>query len=218
MDGKLQTSFIPKKPITETTVFRRPQTVSIFTLISIIIFIISLASAAGVFLYQRYLVGQIADMNSRLAKAKNAFEPSFVTTVTNLSNRIAAAKKILDAHTVVSPLFDLLAGETLQNVRFDNFSYQLSDAGASTISMSGQAKSFNAVALQSDVFGQDKRLKNPVFSDLNLDQSGNVIFKFTATVDASYLSYRKNLSGAGAASDSAGPAALAPAASGQPTP
>ncbi|MBU6390192.1 hypothetical protein KGQ31_01440 [Patescibacteria group bacterium] len=192
MDTKFQTSFIPRKTVTKTANFRA-EPVSLFLLISIIIFILTLASAGAVFVYKRMLIGSIADMDARLSQAKNSFEPSFISTANRLNQRIEAAKKILLAHTVVTPVFDFLANDTLATVRFNDFSYSLDDNGTATLSLSGEAKSFDSVALQSDVFGGEKFILSPVFSDLNPSQNGNIVFKFVGNLDPAFISYKKNL-------------------------
>ena len=57
--------------------------------------------------------------------------------------------------------------------------------------MTGQAKSFNSVALQSDVFGTERSFKDPIFSNFSLNERGDVIFNFQTTVDPKLLLYRE---------------------------
>lgn len=193
MDTKFQTSFIPKKAMAPGSV-DRPKSVSIALLISIIIFVITLAAAGAVFGYKRVLVQRIDTMNKKLAEAKNSFEPEFVEKLNRLNKRIESAKRIIDAHTAVSPILDMLENDTLATVKFDTFSYEMKDTGQSSVVMSGQAKTYSSIALQSDIFGRneypERYIKNPVFSDLNPDQSGNIIFKFNASLDGALVSYK----------------------------
>lgn len=171
---------------------RGHEMVSLFFVISVIIFIITLIAALAVFSYKKILIERIATMNAELSSAKNAFEPDLIDMLRKFSNRVEVAKKVVDNHSVLSPVFDLLENQTLVGITFDNFKYESRDGAASLLSMSGQSKNFNSVALQSDIFGREKMIKNPVFSDLNLDQSGNVVFKFSASLDPSLTAY-KNL-------------------------
>ena len=193
MDTKFQTSFIPKKALTETTSRPRPESVSVFFIIGFIVFILSLASAGGGFAYKKILIGSITDMNQRLAEAKNSFESDFIEKMNRLSKRIEAGNKLLATHTVVSTVFDLLENQTLATIKFNNFTYDLRDNGTSFISLTGEAVNFSSIALQSDIFGQEKYIKSPVFSDLNSDQRGIVVFKFNASLDPNLISYKKNL-------------------------
>lgn len=193
MDTKFQTSFIPKKAIAQGIGRSRPEAVSVALLVSIVIFILTLAAAGGVFAYKKILVGRINDMNAKLSEAKNSFEPASIEKWNRLDRRIQAANKIMAAHGVVSPVFDLLQNDTLATVKFDSLSFDFKSGGAASLSMAGEARNFSAIALQSDILGQEKYIKNPVFSDLNPDQSGNIIFKFSASLDPSLTSYKNNL-------------------------
>ncbi len=155
-----------------------------------LIFLLSLAMAGGVFAYKKVIIGHINDMDALLVKAKNAFEPSSLNNLSKLNKRIEAAKKVVATHSVVSPLFDLMENDTLATIKFDSFTYTLKDDGSNSISVNGQAKNFSSIALQSDIFGQDTHIKGPAFSDLNPDASGNIGFKFNASIDPSLLSYK----------------------------
>lgn len=198
MEGKFQTSFIPKKPITATasTQVRSSSGVNIVTLVSVVIFIISLALAGAVFLYETYLEHSIAQMKSEFTENENAFDPNSINIYTKLNDRINVANTLLNQHISASNLFDVLEQSTLQTVRFSDFNYTYVNPTEISLSMKGQAKSYNAIAKQSDVFSQDptsKYIHNPVFANLDLDQSGNVIFTFTADIDPSQLLYKNNL-------------------------
>ena len=59
--------------------------------------------------------------------------------------------------------------------------------------MSGQARNYAYVALQSDVLGKNKYIPQHIFSDLNLDGSGNVTFNLFAVISPTLLSYKSFL-------------------------
>lgn len=159
-------------------------------LVAIIIFILTLSVAGGVFLYKKSLINKIKIIDTNLVKAKNSFDVELIERIKTLNRRIESSKKLLDAHTAVSPVFDLLENETLATIRFDSFTYELKDDGVPSIRLSGQGKYFTSVALQSDIFGNDKAFKNPIFSDLNPDLIGNIVFKFSANIDPKVVSYK----------------------------
>src|SRR3989338_853266 len=137
MDTKFQTSFIPKKALAETTSHPRADSVSIFLIISVVLFILTLAAAGGIFAYKRMLIGNIGDMNKRLAQAKNSFEPESIEQWNRLNKRIEAARKLLVAHTTISPIFELLENNTLATVKFDSLTYDLKDNGTSYVTLLG---------------------------------------------------------------------------------
>jgi hypothetical protein len=67
------------------------------------------------------------------------------------------------------------------------------------INMKGLANSYSSVAWQSDVFGRSDRygtnkiIKDPVLSNLSVDEQGNVSFDFSANISESDISYSKIL-------------------------
>lgn len=188
MEPKVQTSFIPKKPFSSGTAVR-PRGVSIFMLLGVALFIITIFLGGAVFLYERYLTGAIASKNAQLERARAAFEPALIEDLKRMSGRIALARDILNNHLAPSAIFSLLEQSTLTTVRFRSFTYALSGSKA-TIVMRGEARSFADVAVQSDTFTGGRRLRDIVFSNLNLDSSGHIAFDFSATLDPSLILYR----------------------------
>jgi len=190
----LQTSFIPKKSSLPTTSApaRFGRTVNLFAVVAIIIFLLTGILAAVTFFYRGSLISEITEMNTELVKAKKNFEPEFVETAIRLNKRIESVKVLLKDHRSVSPLFDILEKKTLERVRFQGMNLTLSDSSA-TLSMTGEAKSFNSVALQSDVFGKEHYFQNPVFSNFKLSESGDVVFNFTTDVDPALLKYQEGI-------------------------
>jgi hypothetical protein len=55
------------------------------------------------------------------------------------------------------------------------------------------AVGYRSMALQSDLFAQNKTFINPIFSNLTLDQSGDVLFDLDFSVDPSFLNYKQML-------------------------
>jgi hypothetical protein len=195
MDGQPQTSFIPKRDFNAAVEPER-LTVSVFSIVAVTLFTISVTLSVGVFIYQKILVRQVNEMNANLVKTKTAYEPDFISQVTALDKQIQAVKGVLGSHVAPSRIFDLLGQDTLASVGFSSFSYQLDPKGSVDISGIGIATSFSAVALQSDVFSNEKFLKDVLFNDFNLDSSGNVTFHFKASVEPSFILYKSTFSGA----------------------
>lgn len=193
MDKEFQTSFIPKK-----TVIEGPKKVKsgggVVNLFSFVIFIVSLLSIGGAYFYRESVKTNITEFKKSLALAKNQFEPSLITKLQILDKRLNAATTILDQHVAVSPIFELLQDSTLPTVRFSDFTYDIdSTTNLVNVEMKGEAKGYNFIALQADLFNENKFIKNPIFSDLVLDQNGNVDFNLTFSVDKSLVSYESFL-------------------------
>jgi hypothetical protein len=191
MDPKFKTSFIPKQEV--MTSGGRPVSGFRFSLIAIIataLFSISVILSVMVFFYQKSLVNQIKKMNAELVASRNSFDPKFVQDLIGLDKRIEVSKKLLDKHLVITPLFAMLESKTLKGVRFNNLDFKLNSVGTPSLDMNGEASNFSAVALQSDIFSADSVVKNPVFSSLNLDESGIVKFVFKGKLDGESLLYK----------------------------
>jgi hypothetical protein len=192
METKFQTSFIPKQPVTAEAP-HHASAASLFFLFAFIIFMASLASAGGVFIYSEIIKKNINEGKAQLTLNKNAFDPNTISQITRLNDRINAADALLKKHKSVSTLFLVLSNSTLKNVRFSDFNYAGADDKI-VLSMRGQAISYETVALQAKEF-TNPNLKNvfksPLFGDLTLDTQGNVSFSFTTGVDPLLVDYYK---------------------------
>ncbi len=179
------------------------RTFNVLALASISVFSIVAALAVLVFFYQAHLVRAISDMDTELIKVRKSFEPEFIEEASRLNARIEATRELVNNHRAFSPLFGILEKKTLESVRFQDFSFNASDGKEATLAMTGQAKSFNAVALQSDVFGSDRAFKDPVFSNFALNEHGDIVFNFKTSLDPALLRYSETVLGSAAGDESA---------------
>jgi len=159
-----------------------------------ILFTIVLATVAFYF-YKGVLIKNIIKMENNLNLARNRFEPSKITELQILDKRLRASNEILSKHIAITPIFQALQSITMKTVRYTKFSYDLgAEKNAKiTIKMSGLAIGYRSVALQSDLFTKNKNLIEPIFSNLALDNSGNVLFDLGFSVDPSFVDYKQML-------------------------
>jgi len=192
---ELQTSFIPKRTL-DTSPVRRADTVSIFTVLSTLIFFASVITAGGVFLWQERIQSQITKVEAQIQTQKKEFNEDKIKEFTSLSTRISTANSLLLNHTYTSKIFELLEKNTVPTVRFNKFTVDPSqtDKQSLKVTLSGQAKDYASIALQSYVFA---KLQNVVssyeFSNLTLDLSGNVLFDLSATVEKRIATFETNV-------------------------
>ena len=191
MDPKVTTSFIPKKPL-QPQALVQSRAVGALMLVSIALLVLSILAAGGMFLYQGYLGKAIAAQGAALDRAEAAFEPKLIRDLSRLNSRIKESKQLLAGHVAISPFFELLEKTTLENVSFQSFDFSV-QGGKAIVSMKGQARSFADIALQSDTFGKTQQIRDSIFSNLNLDQTGNVVFSLIATIDPSLTLYKNNV-------------------------
>ncbi len=190
MEPRFATSFIPKQPIGQAP--QKPsRLVSIFSLAALIVFLASAALALSTFLYERLLELSISRKSASLARAEEAFEPALIQELSRLDARLKVSRELLNGHVALSAFFELLGRLTLKSVRFTTFGYSLSADGTPTATMRGEAESFSAIALQSDVFAKSRFIRDPIFSNLTLNQAGNVVFDFSASISPELVSFAR---------------------------
>lgn len=166
---------------------------SLLTIISIFIFFAVVLASGGLYFYKGIIEKNIQNMNSELTLAKNSFEPSKITQLQVLDKRLRAADTILANHITVSPIFEALQSLTMKTVRYTKFGYSIGTDNKIDVKMSGQAVGYRSIALQSDLLGTNKNLIDPVFSNLSLDDKGNVLFDLEFSVDPSFVDYKQAL-------------------------
>jgi hypothetical protein len=201
METKFQTSFIPKRPIAAEQTAHTGPSVSLFMLISVILFIVSLAGAGFVIFWKDHLVTQKAQFQDTLTKNQQQFNPDLIEKLGKINTKIDLSKQLLGSHLAVSEIFNIVAQLTAEHVRFNSldFSSPKSSKDQIIITMKGEGVSFNDIAFQSDVFGKsvqygtNKVIINPILSDLGLNQNGNVSFTFTTNLDPKDILYTKVL-------------------------
>lgn len=205
MEPNFQTSFIPKKPIVQER--SAPiRSIGFFSIISIFILFTILLVSLAFYFYKGILKKDITQMENSLNLAKNRFEPSKIIEFQLLDKRLRASSEILSRHVAITPIFQALSLITMKTVRYTKFGYDLESALSSQggdrkntkvfIKMSGVAVGYRSVALQSDLFSTKDIGKNfiePVFSNLMLDDKGNVIFDLEFSVDPSFVDYKQML-------------------------
>lgn len=192
----MQSSFIPKTSISADRGGRSSSTVNLFFLISVLILIVTLAIAGFFFFYNANQQKQIDTITASLiASEKKDYSEPIVDAWTALDKRTRAANEMLQRHYAVSSLFKLLQDLTVKNIRFTRFDFTLKDDAAEktsiSLALSGEGRSYNAVSYQSDVMKSSESLDDALFSDIRLDEKGNILFSMKASVDPDLTSYKK---------------------------
>lgn len=197
MESNFQTSFIPKKPIVvERAVSVR--SVGFLTVTSFFILFTVLLATGGLYLYKINLTKNLKEMEAylNLAKSDPDFELSKVTELQVLERRLSAATEVLSKHLAITPIFEALSLITMKTVRYTKFSYDVGADSKVNVKMSGFAVGYRSVALQSDLFTTKDIGRNfidPVFSNLTLDDKGNVLFDLDFSVNPSFVDYKQML-------------------------
>ncbi|MSU44710.1 hypothetical protein EXS45_00805 [Candidatus Nomurabacteria bacterium] len=195
MESNFQTSFIPKKPIVEERVIRT-RSVGFLTIISFFILFAVLLITGGLYFFKVNLTKNITQMGIDLNLAKNRFEPSKITELKVFDKRLRASSEILSKHIAITPIFAALSAITMKTVRYTQFGYGIGADGKVSVKMTGLAVGYRSIALQSDLFStrdEGKNFIDPIFSNLTLDDKGNVMFSLEFSVDPTFVDYKTTL-------------------------
>ncbi len=193
MPDRVKTSFIPKQSLkVERHTAVSKGSIGIVNVIASLILLLAIVGAGGLFLFEKFTIQNIERKRVSLDRARAAFEPATIKELSRLNTRLVAAESLLGIHVSQSQLFSEIEKITLDSVRFENFSISESAPGVLVVAMSGEALSFNALALQSDAFGDSDFFSEPIFDNLNINESGNVVFSFTGIVTENSIRYRTN--------------------------
>jgi hypothetical protein len=198
MEPGTPTSFIPKRPVTSEPVSvnrSSSRTIGLFSLITFVVVVGTALSYAGVYLWEKQLVDQKKSLGDSIGQAQNEIGSDFLADMKRLNDRIGGVKSLIKTHVVITPIFEALQNSTLRSVQYKTFGYTLvSDTLTKdqtvVVSLTGTAKNYSTIALQSDAFIKESLIKNPVFSGLSInDKTGRVDFKLVFDVDIKDLSF-----------------------------
>lgn len=197
MATKFQTSFIPKAPVVGS---RGSNTgVNFFMLISVIIFLVSLGLSAYVYLEKNNLIQNIKSVQNTISTNKNGIisDQNTIENIINLDNRINVAKQLLAQHISISPIFDFLQQATIQDVRFNSFSFSAGGKDSNgnntvKVNLTGVGRSWESVASQESEFDLPdwkNIISNSQLSNFGINPDGSISFSFSADIDPQFLLY-----------------------------
>lgn len=201
----MPTSFIPKRPVSSDPITPKNNShaTGLLSFVAIFFVLLTIVSYVGVFLYGKQLKNQKAKSETEISEAKNSIGTTFLGDMKRLNDRIDSVNTLINKHIVVTPIFSALEQTTLRSIQYKTFSYEFVQDPTTLmigvkVTLTGTAKGYPTIALQSDSFTQNRLIKNPVFSALTVDDKSSAVnFKLTFNVDPEALSYEKFISNIG---------------------
>ena len=187
LSPSIPTSFVPKQPV---SVDRRRFSNggnNLFLVVSSIILALTIAAAAGTFLYDQFLKNEETAKAAQIVAAQKSVNQDTVDQLVRLEDRLTASESLINQHIVLTQFFNLLGSITAQSVHFNGVDITVADDRSAHIVMTGIAKDFNALASQSTTFASQQYIKSAIFSGIDLDKSGNVSFTLDADIDPSLI-------------------------------
>ena len=194
MEPHFNTSFIPKKPIVAGTPVDapRPRTGNLLSTIAGAIFVLTFLACGAAYGYKFYINSQISSIDSKINGARTSLQLPQIQKLIDANAKIVATKSLLDKHVALSQLLIMLQSLTLKKMSFSDFTYRNSDTG-NIVTMKGEVQTYNALAVQQDLFSHGTFISSPNFSNFTLGSNGNITFQFTASVNSDAVSYKKSV-------------------------
>jgi hypothetical protein len=167
-----RSSFIPRETASAVpSRVKRRRTFHFFGFLATVIFVCSLALAAGVFFYEKTAEKALATEKFKLIEQKGKFDETRVNEVRAFDRKIRAASLLLDLHITPSKLFSTLEAETMARIQLTNFQLEYEPGYELIVSMQGGTEEFKTVALQALQFGKGTLLDQISFTEIGTSQT-----------------------------------------------
>ena len=177
----IPTSFVPHPTATQQK-FRSDFTGAFgffaYTILGIVFLL-----ALGVFFYGRILASSQSAKDAALAEQIKKIDQTTVENFIRLRDRLVSSEALLAKHVAFSEFFSSLEKILPSTVRFTTLHLSVDSTGVPEIEGSGVAKNFNALAAASAAFAEDGRIKDAIFSNLDIGKDSSVSFSLAATLD-----------------------------------
>lgn len=179
------------KTLPSSTSAVQTKTVSILGTLGLLALVSAGLAYGLLYAYIIYMSSSITAARDTLAKSEKQFEPELIAELTVLDKQMTISKTLMDKHVQISPILQMLNEKTLSSIQLDEMDYQLGDSKTVPVmKLKGQARSYRAIAQQSTVFSNDDRIREHVFSDFTVNETGRVEFqlKIVPSPDVIYFS------------------------------
>lgn len=190
-----QVSFIPKSPLTRGESFlERPRPRSLLGFITVLAFLASVGSYAGLYFYNNTLNRKIESLTAEINEVQKSFNQPEINQARVFYARAELVRTLIASHIVVNPIFDFLEANTTTNIFYSNLVFKKGAEGTLSLEVTGEAQGYASLAYQADVFRQkSKELASFSVKDIKLTNLGGVSFSFVMTFAPEYLSYSTQL-------------------------
>jgi hypothetical protein len=192
-----QSSFIPKDGSFKKP--RRESMMGILMLVSLVVLGLSLLLFAGSYGYWYLLDRQVnapcdgeggaCGLKATVDNIKHELDLKQIVRYNRLDKKMKVAQGLIDGHTTLVPLFDVLERLTIHNVRYNKFSVE----DGATVTIEGTAREYEDLAAQLRVYKDSNSIKEAVFSGLGLDDDSLITFKLQLVPVSSLLTFSTNL-------------------------
>lgn len=181
------TSFIPKKSVVEEERPRSEGSVGLVTAFVVIAFLVTIVAGGGMFLWEKALSVQLDSSKANLQTQKEKFQPEVIGQFKRIDDRLAVSNELIVKHNTPLKFLQLLQSLIYKDVSFAGITYVRDDKSGIKASMTGEARDYQTIILQSDFLNTNKYIKEYVFSNLTPKENGRIGFSLSLVVDGGYV-------------------------------
>lgn len=196
MDPKFRSSFIPKKPLPVKSSGEKIQpkkSFNLFSFLSALIFITALGLSGAAFGYERVMENAVSDKGLQLKSVMDSLDTERIEEYRDLAQKIDLAKELVGNHRAFSSFFEMLNERTLHSIGYTEIGFEESQAGGEfEVLLEGVAGTYNALALQSDIFKQEDVIDSFTFTEIRIDNRERIIFEVIIKLNTKALLYDGN--------------------------
>lgn len=157
----------------------------VLTFLGIVLFVLALLIAGGVFFYKRILERQTQELSRSLERLEADFEPSLIRELSRTAKALEVGERLVGERHFASRFFNFLEERTLTRVRFRDLKLQVSEGG---VTLGGEAEGYTVLAEQASVFETSPLVQTLALANLALKENGNINFTMELTFDPSLMS------------------------------
>ncbi len=194
-------SFIPKQALNRPT--RRPAPFGFFMVLAVAVLLVTAVFLGGAYLYRSVLASEIdhpcdnedisgglggCGLQQRIKRQRADLVETEINKIKRFDTKLNRSKDLFAVHNTILPFFALLEDLTLHNIAFNSFSFD-----GETINLSGLARSYESIALQSETLDGNELVNKFVFSDFSSPSDRGVPFRLTMVVDPALTVYQNSL-------------------------
>jgi hypothetical protein len=166
-----RSSFIPKEASGAIPLrVRRKRTIHVFSLLTTLLFLASLVSAVGVYLYQDFLENRLVAAKAALNEASASENDAKIEEIRIYDNKLNIAHTILDNHLAPSYIFEEIENSTKETVQFQNLEYTYDPGFDALLTLGGNTEEFTSLALQKMQFLEDTMFEEFIVGDISTSQ------------------------------------------------
>lgn len=161
------------------------------TTISLVVLGVSLVFLAGAYGYQYFLLNQInracsdnagCGLRLELERQRAAINLDEIVRLKKLDFKLDRAQSIINSHTSLIPLLELVENNTVHSVKFTDMQYS-----GNSVELSGEARGYEDAAVLSEALQATGQFGQISFNSFNFTPANNIEFSLTAEINQDLL-------------------------------